>query len=298
MMKILLAALVIAVTATLATAQSASASGPTSPFLTPQTSGSVSVVQATVIDFNQHFEGALTGDQAKLLKGMVTPYVFTAAELAAAPGPYILIKLADGGSLYNMIYNFTAAESATIKTWLQGLPERNNVVVTFTSSWASTGRINIDTASWTSGLDASLMPYGQTASCNASKALLCLGNLQASIPFDCVSKGVPELKKCIVDNSDCLIHSAKGLGLVDTFCKTNRQAIDTLFCSDGRVGGDAVCDYVKCAMPDGKPATELVTEVDKEGIPAKGSACPKPSGAGSVLFGAVAVVLAIVLAMF
>jgi len=283
------------VAAVLATASLATAADPTSPFFAPAASGtSVTVAQATLQGFAQFYSGALTGDTAKTVKNMVTPYVYTAAELAALEDQYILVKLAEGAKAYNMVYNFTQSEGATIKTWLQSLPVRNNMVVSFASTWSSSGRIVIDTASWV--LDNSLMPYGQTADCDPTKALLCLAQLQTQIPLDCINTGIPLLKKCIVDNQNCLLHSAKGLNLVGGFCATNRQAIDTLFCSDGRVGGDEVCDFIKCVLPDGKPLAAPVVTTDADGIPTAGGACAG-SSAGAVLASAVLALLALVCAM-
>lgn len=285
MMKFLaIFAAILVVGTTFASAQTAAPSI-TAPFYKTGDAA----IDGTLIAMAQHF------DQANIIRGFVTPYVFTSAQVVATTGQLLLIKLATGASTYNMVYNFTAAESTMIRTWLAAQPARNNLHVAFPGTWSS-NRLVVTTSTWKFAAQ-SLFPYSETATCNATAALLCLGALQASIPFDCVAAGVPALKKCVVAHADCLIHSAKGLDLVNTLCTTNRQTIDTLFCSDGRVGGDAVCDYVKCTMPNGKPAA-AVTTVGANGIPTAGSACAGGgSSAGSVLFGAAVALVGIVAAM-
>lgn len=281
----------LAIVAAVLIAHASFAAAVTAPFLTPAGAGGTSSVSGTLVAIGQHY------DMANIIKGMVTPYVFTNEEVGATTGQQLLlIKLPDGGAMYNVIWNFTVAESDTIRTWVAAQSKRNNLVVSFTATWNAQNRFAIDTASWVFA-EPSLFPYGAGPTCNATAALMCLGALQAAIPFDCVNTGIPALKKCVVDHQACLVHIAKGLGLVNSFCTLNRQAVDTLFCSDGRVGGDAVCDYVKCTMPNGKPAATDVVTVGANGLPSSGNACSGSNSAGSVLVGAAVAVLAIVAAL-
>lgn len=289
-----IAALALVAASTLVSAQSSSA------FLKIGAAGSTSSVVGTLVPASKLAVNPAT-DMAAFIKGWVTPYVFTAAELASSAGPIWLIALPDSNpqGIYQLVWNFTTAESDTIRTWAATQPARNNLVVAFSATWNSEGRFAIDTIGWAFAV-GSLLPYGEAAGCNATAALLCLGALQASIPLNCIDTGLPALKKCVIDHEKCLIHVAKGLGLVKTFCETNKQAVDTLFCSDGKVGGDAICAYTKCAVPNGKPNADgsVVATVGPNGIATSGSACATMgNSAGSIFFGAVVAVVGIVAAI-
>lgn len=232
--------------------------------------------------------------------GKVYPYFSTAAQLntLGSAGDYCLVSRTTGTTRYNIIWNFTSTESDTIRTWLGGLPQRNNIEVSFTATWDANGRFAVNPTAWTL-TQPSLFPYGISDTCNATSMIACLVTLENSLPGDCQNSIIPLVKRCAIDQPQCLAMYGKTLLLVHSYCTQQRGVIDTLFCTDGKAGGDAACAFVNDARPSGVFSSTLVMTVDASGNPTSGSngqatPPPPPASAGAVMTSLMVAVVVIV----
>lgn len=227
--------------------------------------------------------------------GRIYPWYATAAQLASmgADSNYCLVSRTTGTTMYNIIWNFTSSESSTIQTWLGTLPQRNNLEVAFSATWNDEGRFTVDPSTWTMTQD-SLFPYGVGSDCNATAMIACLVTLENSLPGDCQNQIIPLVRSCAVGYPACLALYGKSVSLVHSYCTQQRGVIDTLFCTDGKAGGDAACAFVNENRPSGEYSTSLVLTVDADGNPTSGSngaanPPPSPASAGSLMMVSVVV---------
>lgn len=284
------AALALVVATSMVFAQAPAPPGPAPAFAVGSV-GSTTVISGLITTQQMMF------NISDPLRGIMYPYIQSSVEIAttSSTDPIFLIALGTGVATYNQVWNFTLAESALIKAWLRGFAvQRSNNIVSFTATWDAQGRFALDFASWVF-IEVSLMPYGiNPATCDPVTALTCLAGLEASIPLHCVNSGVPLLKGCTIANAACLALIGKAFTRVHSYCTAQRSVIDTLFCTDGRLGGDAICGYVRDALPNGIPGA-AVTTVGANGLPTAGRA--GMGSAGAIATTAVVALVAVLAAL-
>lgn len=216
------------------------------------------------------------------------PYFRTVGDLVAAQAAgstFWLVQQLENNVLFMPIYNFSAAESATIATWLQTQPAgATNVEVSFSATW-SNYRIVIDTTAWTrSGMN--LVPYDVLPTCNLQVGLYCMKTLQESLPVQCDPYGVGMLKGCFTLAPGCLGPMIRSIGLVATLCQTQISIVQGSVCNDSVAGANALCGYIANMMPSGVASADgsVVVSAGTGGTPPAGSvgATPKKSGAAAV----------------
>lgn len=258
--------------------------------LTSPGSGKTSPVQGFPISKSQ-FAAAST-------YGLFAPYAYTSAEIGLTSDDLVLIHTNSQSAKafeWNIVWNFTAAESALIRTWFTSTALRNNCEVRFTATWDSTGRFAIDTSAWVFAFQ-SLMPYGLLSTCNLSAKVMQSRMTLAVLPASCSSVLVPGQIQQAISTPQCLLAHGRTALDIDTACSTVRAFLETVYCTDGAAGVDLVCSYNKKFLPSGIAGTVVVT-VGADGTPTSGTAASAttvaPGSAGSL-----STVAAIVVSVF
>lgn len=278
------AAVAITIAATLAHGQTIAT------VLTPGTSGSTTTVAGLLFTWGLHRDNATA-------RGVVFPYHASSMELGNRPTTdrVVLLRSSDTSATHFVAWNFTEAESATIKTWLRSLRRRNNIEVSFVAAWGADGRFPINTDSWTI-TQPSLMPYGIRNTCNVTAAQWCKTAVVNQRPIECGGSGLTIIRQCFTRMPECMVITGKIFAVINNYCRQNRDVVNTLFCTDGAPGGTAICDFIRDAQPTGTPMAndEEVTTVGSDGMPTSGRVGSGSAGASAT---AAVAVLAAVLAL-
>ena len=161
--------------------------------------------------------------------------------IANNAGEYALLQEDTATGQWHNVYAFTSTATATIHTWLQTQnASRNNLMFTFDGTWNG-AHIVPDAATFHWAMPG-LNGRRNLATCSPPAFKSCVSPIYVP-PLDCVDTGLPLMYRCISENLPCEATIYTAIAPLLFYCETQRFILEVSFCTEGKPGADAVCDY-------------------------------------------------------